>query len=659
VKTRHFIQVAVIGIALFSISPKPALTASPACTAHDPKATIVVVPKVDEDYNKGIATLIEEYLLGGFRRKAQEEYWVSMRELSAMAGFTQIQQQIGLSDSELSLSAGGEFALSLTFSRFTQSAGRIAGRLVSNQTGQVIRGFDQIVPDDDTVMFPVLDLLITTVTNGLGCDVDGVRLRPIRPLLSAITMEPVNVTPGGTIQVSVTLTDASDGSQQPGRTVQFENASPDGRLTSVEVDTDFFGVATATLDVGSVIGDGHGIVQAHFRGADGKLTDSPAAAYRVVAAVGDLGLAAAQAALRVGDNETVTATLQQPNGTPWPNQVIDFGASGGTVSSATSPTDSSGHATTGYQPPSGNGLVQVTATTTVPGSSAAALESVDTTRAPASTLNASLTFVVDGAVTLNLSAPDTIEGGSSQVIADLSIGGNTLPDTPITFTLTGPGALSESARNTDSVGRAQITYIAPSSAGSATVTATAVVDGQTYTKTVTIQVGAVGNQLNVTVLNSGITIVYVGTLNGSNRNLLTANSAPPISLATSFDGVSLQTTVSQPAGNTIAIDEVFSTATAGSTLLTQVGLSITAQSAGTLEIAFNSTLATSTGLCVGNYYAFDVGANQIFQASSGVSARVSMAAGETRVFYLLVGEFGQPCGSNASGNARLFTLTFR
>ena len=168
---------------------------------------------------------------------------------------------------------------------------------------------------------------------------------------------------------------------------------------------------------------------------------------------------------------------------------------------------------------------------------------------PGPPLTASLTFVVDAGVTLTLSADDTLGGGTSTVIADLDVGGVVMPGIPVAFVVSsGLGVLSATTADTDAAGRAQVSYLAPFSPTTATVTATAVVEGQTYTRVVPINVAALPGEITVTVAEACLAFD-----SASNRQCSDGTTLP-LALSGQQTGVTGALTVTRPSSDQIAAD---------------------------------------------------------------------------------------------------------
>ena len=84
-------------------------------------------------------------------------------------------------------------------------------------------------------------------------------------------------------------------------------------------------------------------------------------------------------------------------------------------------------------------------------------------------LEATLTLVVDGQVTFDLNVHSTVASGTTAVTADLSVGGASLSGITVTFSLAGGGGLSATSAVTDSVGHAEVSYLAPATSTSVIV----------------------------------------------------------------------------------------------------------------------------------------------------------------------------------------------
>src|SRR5205823_14528853 len=83
--------------------------------------------------------------------------------------------------------------------------------------------------------------------------------------------------------------------------------------------------------------------------------------------------------------------------------------------------------------------------------------------------------------------PQATDGGAADVFADVTVGSAGDAAVPVRFTVTGGGTLAQADGQTDSLGRAKVVYVPPADgSGTATITATATVDGTSYTKALNI-----------------------------------------------------------------------------------------------------------------------------------------------------------------------------
>ena len=262
--------------------------------------------------------------------------WLSVRDFQAVVGQRTLIDQLGGDSSEIAANIGSEFVFTLVFERRArpmQPVERLMiGRLVNQKTAQVVRAFERrLDPVNDSVMLDQVTSEAERVASDLACDVFGVRLRPVRPLVTLFLLAEDNtpateVAPGATVTAWVRLTDAADELPQPGHELVIEHAMPNGTLSRVTTSpTDFFGNASTILSVGNTVD--LGIVQAFFRRDDGLKAESAAAAYRVVNPTGALAVSSPRAALRVGQTETVTALLRR-NGVPAAGEPVAFRTDG-------------------------------------------------------------------------------------------------------------------------------------------------------------------------------------------------------------------------------------------------------------------------------------------------------------------------------------------
>jgi hypothetical protein len=460
------------------------------------------------------------------------------------------------------------------------------------------------LPTDPTAAVQAAGTLAPELTRDVLCELLGRRDRPAVPQLT-LHVSPQEAPPGGRVRVRAKLTDGSDGRVQPGKDVRLEQRHGAAVVTSLPYPTDLSGEVVRELDVGDQ--PGRGSVEASFTGRRGRVTRSNPVSvpYRVWEPAGDIVIRSPQAALTVGGAETVTATLLR-SGTPVQGAPIAFAASGGTVGSPSATTDAGGNAETPYQAPGSNSIVDVTATTTAPAKGPRA----------GGELTATLTFVVDGGVTLSLNAAQTVGGTASTVTADLVVGGRALPATSVNFALTGAGTLSAPAAATNDAGRAEVLWLPPSGDSSATITAAAVVDGQRYTQSVDVGAGASGGSVAARVLpgtwdNEVLTGVGVSvdpspycfstlvTTNACRGSNLADYAGPPAELPVTLRAdaggyfVSLALTHPRPAA---VVAEMTGSLGGTNDSFTALGvLEFTFDGPGSLEIAVDDPVPTPSG----------------------------------------------------------------
>ena len=92
-------------------------------------------------------------------------------------------------------------------------------------------------------------------------------------------------------------------------------------------------------------------------------------------------------------------------------------------------------------------------------------------------------FQIKPGVTIvaNASASDVGSGGFTDIIADVKVDDVHIAGVPVTFSVSGGGALSSQLGGTDENGRATVLYQAPAEGtGSAVITATAELNGTSY-----------------------------------------------------------------------------------------------------------------------------------------------------------------------------------
>jgi len=243
----------------------------------------------------------------------------------------------------------------------------------------------------------------------------------------------------------------------------------------------------------------------------------------------------------------------------------------------------------------------------------------------------------------------------------------------VTFTLNGPGQLSTTSASTDAAGRVAIAYSAPTASRSITVTVSAIVDGETYTKDVTFAVGSVAPPVFTLA-----TILATNCTDGTGTVQLTfmpwpGSVTPPPSLPYFFNqgacGGNVDMTVRAEGRDGVSLDvdldEADNQYSSGSAYM-----AATITRDGTLEIDLNPGWATSTPDPYPGEY-FLVGEVKLLDRSFRVLGRFSYdytngrVYNETGSFTVTPGEYYIGLSYGASNNAanvgrgRLVTVTVR
>ncbi len=344
--------------------------------------------------------------------------------------------------------------------------------LDARRGGVAIRGATASFPVSGGDPLTALETAVARIVAGLDCELRRLRVTPVAPQLQLL-LQPTRGRVGQTMAVTVRLTDlGSNRAPEPNRQIQLEYTTPQGQVLRNTVTTDETGTASDTL----VLGAAHpraGMVKARFVRSDGYVKDSSPINYYVLPAAGQLNLSADKAQLRPTGSDTVKAELRHA-GAAVNGAAINLSATAGAVGAASVLTNSAGEAGVPYVAPSAPSLVDVRATATLP--------------AGAGSAQGSLSYVVDAGVVMSLAAGgDTAIFGSASLKVDLEREQRAVAGATVDFSVTGGGTLSASSAATDSVGRAEVLFAAPSRAGTSTISASVTLDGQTYTRSVTVR----------------------------------------------------------------------------------------------------------------------------------------------------------------------------
>ncbi len=309
---------------------------------------------------------------------------------------------------------------------------------------------------------------------GLDCLLRSLQGKPVQPQVRlAVEPRPPRGQPGGTLTVKATLVDlAFNALPTPNRLITFQYLTPQGQTLSRAWRTNADGVATDTLELGAAHPRA-GLIEARFVEDTGRVRKSQQINYYVQPAGGQLKLSTGKAQLVPAAGDTVSALLQI-NGGAVAAAALNLSASAGAVASAAAVTNSAGQASVPYTAPAAPTLVDVRATATLP--------------AGAGTAEAKVSYVVDPGVVMGLKAGgDTVILGASSVSVDLEREQQAVAGATVAFSVAGGGTLTSAAATTDSVGRAEVVFAAPSRPGASTISARVTLDGQTYTRSVTVR----------------------------------------------------------------------------------------------------------------------------------------------------------------------------
>jgi len=303
---------------------------------------------------------------------------------------------------------------------------------------------------------------------------------------------PNDVRVGGVIRATVTLLDA-DGSAFADKVIAVKRISQ-GAVSSMILPTDANGQVRADFPVGDTAGGG-GIIEASY--TRGSVTwPAQDQSYHVIGPTA-LEILVRQAVVTTGTTLPLTAHLVLDDA-PAATQAIAFAAEGGTVSSASAATDADGRATVNMVMGNEAGIATGRATWHCSG---VACGSPPRHRTPAAAQEATAErdFAVEARARLTLFAADTDLAGGDLTLVQLMVdaSGERLTAVPVSFSVD-VGAITVRDTETDAFGQAQTYYAAPdSSDGTATLTARVVVQGEVFTKSVSIDYhGAEGGPMS-------------------------------------------------------------------------------------------------------------------------------------------------------------------
>lgn len=415
--------------------------------------------------------------LGGRIAKVDEE---SVRLLVNAEARSQATGGDGGNSDAIARGIGAEWVYSLRFLK-VESVRRMDGKLINTLTGTIVQAFNVALPADTlpdgstTLNISQANAVIVAQAEAQAVNITCLLYRGrVKPVVPAVSLE---LTPGlspagGAITARASLTDLADQLAQPGQPLLFTHVPPQGPSQSfADVRTDFFGYAQQTVTAGNFVAGVNGKVTANYSrpGVAAKAELD----YRVIKPAGDLTMLSPRAKLRPDDPEVIDLSLKS-NGAAVGAATVTLGASAGALGVSAAVTSPQGTASVTYRAPSEPSFTVVTGRGPSPAAGGTQAED-------------SLSFVVDAGVRMSISARDTLVSSPATVTVDLDQDSQPLTNAVVSFRLAGGGFLEASTAVTDRVGRAEVVFAAPPQAGASTVTATVTLDGQTYTRTVSIR----------------------------------------------------------------------------------------------------------------------------------------------------------------------------
>lgn len=472
----------VASLLLGALGALAAPAARAACLA-DPKPVIYVTrTTAGSGVATGVLELIDNVVSTDMARHAGTEVMTALSQvvLGDILAARRMQELLGAEEDRSGVlqemaaaSGGGDWTVTVN-AAISGSNGLINIRMLDmRRGGAVIKAETINIPITSSGGWPTRSIQqgVATFAAGLGCQVRQARRSPVIPRLQ-LGVQPSRGQPGDSLAIALRLTDlAAAGAPEANKAIVLEITTPQGERSSRTLTTDDAGLVQTTLVLGATHARA-GVIKARFVRADGYIRDAVPVNFYVVAPAGDLSVAADKAQLLPQGGDTVRAVVRQ-NGKPVANQAVALAASGGVVAAASVVTDSTGSASVGYVAPGAAALVAVNATATLPSSAS---------------VQASLSYVVDPAVVVSMqSGGDTTTLGSASLKVDVERDRRPVAGATVAFAVSGGGTVSAATASTDSVGRAEVLFITPPRPGASTLTATAVIDGQTYTRNVTVR----------------------------------------------------------------------------------------------------------------------------------------------------------------------------
>lgn len=448
-----------------------------------PQPAIFIPPTTtpaDSNFSPTFLRLFNETIPGSLRRSNRDRITMTRQsDVEEVLGVERERMLLG-SDSdgasaiqEITSSLGVDWILNSSIERIVDDR-FLKLSLVEARSARVERSVRVALPREDGAAFLRATEATITFGQGLDCLLRSLRGRLVRPQVRLVVEpSPPRGQPGGTLTARATLIDLASGAAVPDQPISFSYITPQGERNTPRPapTTDADGVATFSL----VLGPAHpraGLIEAQFVGPNGRTAKSQQINYYVQAPGGKLNLASGKAQLRPTGSDTVRADLQH-DARPVAAAAINLTASAGAVGSASVVTNSTGQASVSYAAPNEQRVVDVRASATVP--------------ATGERVQGTLSYVVDSGVVMSLrSGGDTTVFGASSITVELEREQQAVANATVDFNVVGGGALSATRASTDSVGQAAVFFVAPSRAGSATITARVSLDGRSYERSVTV-----------------------------------------------------------------------------------------------------------------------------------------------------------------------------
>ena len=436
---------------------------------------------------------------------------------------------LSLSAGGATIMAGGNTSLSFTLSRnSTPIVGQTVTWAISD--GIAFGNFsaaDAVTGGGGLATAILTGLAAGPVTVMAEVTIDGqtyaasvtVQVRNNPPVLN-LNAADSSIMTGGSTRLTLTLRQNNSPLADTAVTWDLSPGSSFGSLTGAEADTDGSGQATATLNgtaagsvtiTATVIVDG----QSYSANATVQVEDNPPS----------LTLTAGSGYINVSGNTSLTFTLTR-DGAPIVGESVTWniteGDVNGNLTGTDFTTDNSGQATNTLNGTAA-GAVTVTASVTIGGQTYSAAATVQVLNNPPVLIFSpgATPIPVDGSTSLNLTLTQNGVGAGGESVA---------------WAITeGSGALSTSNGSTNGSGQAEVIFT-PGGIGTVTVTATVLIDGQTYTASTTVEVR--NNPPALSLSAGDPTITVGGTTTFSFK--LTQNGQPLSgqSVTWALDGVS-------------------------------------------------------------------------------------------------------------------------